>query len=739
MQRKQDPEISTKQIANLLNVTVRAINKRAKNEGWNGRPVNGNGKRVFKITELPSDIQKALAAKIDIPTELLPALAPEAALAAARRLAPDFLLNKEIATSVPSWTDDTLISQDALRNPRTARIVKIVQEAMDVPRGWKRRAWVEAVALKHDTTFQTVYLYINKYKKKGLAGLQHTKSTRKRPKAWTPEAVDFWIGLCLKKEHRKVAKDVLYGILATEARKRGWKVGGYRSALWWYEKKVSPQLLALQKGGSRALDNTLPPILRDYSDLQPFEILVGDQHRFDFWVLEEDSGEVFRPEAYFWQDLRTRSFYGGALDRKYDSYLMGLALRMGLKIFGPFDQIYTDHGKPEESRYIMGVMKDMRAVGLQIGRTVEASVDVTGLDPEEINPCMIMPGTHRYAIVRNAKAKMIEKTFDTLEGILRDHFLVPGYVKDLGGVKEENEVDQGELETLARAGKLLTFREFFLTVLKAMDYYNNRKSHRGLLKEWTWRPRPKTATPMDCLKACCMEGWRQVPLSEDAIDLIFLARAPRPRVVDRGRVMFRNEIYEHERLIEMHKAPVQIRFDPMDPDWILVFHQGEFVCRAEPVQYSSMKDRTLAQKKIEEKRRRRRGFILEYRRYTSEIPDVRKYSEVPAIERTAARIGKEKRDAQKALAEQFRTRTPEELEREVASIENYRPAPAADKPVFSSEVDRYEWSLSMMHQGRDLDEEDLAFVREFEQRMDQDTKTYWEIYRHSLTQEANRS
>jgi transposase len=118
------------------------------------------------------------------------------------------------------------------------RIAGIVQEALEVPGGWKKRKWVEAVAIKHDMAWQTIYKWIKKYKKKGLAGLKHSKKNAGKPRAWTPDAIDWWVGLCLKREHREIARDALYDILIIEAYKNNWKIGCYESAMWWLNKKI---------------------------------------------------------------------------------------------------------------------------------------------------------------------------------------------------------------------------------------------------------------------------------------------------------------------------------------------------------------------------------------------------------------------------------------------------------------------------------------------------------------------
>lgn len=744
-------EWTVREISEILGISKQALLKRYSKEKWayKERPNHkGGGERFFySLPDLPPDIQKQIISKSneDIPPEELEGLAPEAQLEAYRKMVPmeQFSFSRAAKKMLKNpqrnlfpgdpmpKTKPFSISPDVLQDDRVGDIVEIVGEAENVPPGYKKTKWVQMVAIRYSRNPATIYRYMRRYDRAGLAGLKHRKSTGGTPRSWNPpEAIDFWVGLCLKREHRNISKEALYECLMIEANKRGWRIGSYRSALWWFDKRVTPQLLALQRGGVRALDNTLPPICRDYSDLKPFEILVGDQHRFDFWVMDDETGEVFRPEGYFWQDLRTRCFYGGAVAERYDSHLMGLALRIGLRRFGAFGSIYTDHGKPEESKYIMGVLKEMRALDLGIEETFDIPADVSGADPEEMICRIMLPGDHRKAIVRNAKAKMIESTFNSLEKIFRNQLRLSGNVKRLAALQEEWEIDEKEAETLARAGKLLTFKEFVLAAYRALDFYNDQKDHRGVLREWLWDPKPKKATPMQCLRMCyTQDGWRPRRLPEDAIELAFLPRAK--RAVDKGRIIFRKEHYEHEALMSLDVGErVEIRFDPLDQFWLLVLHRGKFLCRAEPIEYSSMRDRELAERKIGEKAKRRRMFTEQYRQLTSWLPDFREYSRVPAAERAAAVIGKAKRETLKRAEEdeeRYRIRTTEELAAEAKRIESY--TPPERKPAFHTEEGRYQHGLDRMAQGENISDEDAEFMNKYEAKMSIEGKQYWSTYK----------
>jgi putative transposase len=756
-------EFTAKDLSEMLKMSKSAVIRRSKKESWDFQTVNnrnGGGKRyIYYLPNLPSDVQKRVIEAIgdDLSPEDIAKLGPEAQLETYKRLfsdQPSFssfssfpslpatvrkeLLNRQqklpFCRSPVSFFGEKSFSLDAdvLRDDRVGSIARIVQEANSPDPGYKKSKWIELIAIRHNMSVAQIYRYLKRYNQAGLAGLKHRKNTRGRVRSWTPEALDFWVGLCLKREHKDISKDKLYECLTIEARRRGWQIGGYRSALWWFDKRVTPQLLALQRGGTRALDNTLPPICRDYSDLKPFEILVGDQHRFDFWIQDEETGQVFRPEGYFWQDLRTRLFYGGAVGVRYDAQLMGLALRIGLKRFGAFGAIYTDHGKSEESRYVLSILKEMRALGLRADQSLDVDADIGHADPEETNCRVEFPGDHRRAIVRKAKAKMIEGTFRVLETILRSETRLPGRVKRLTAPKEEQEYDEKEIARLAQKGRLLTFREFILAVYRAMDFYNAKRPHRGVLGEWLWDPKPGQATPMQCLFMCRRDGWRPRRLSDDAIDLVFLCRER--RTVDRGRITFHKERYEADALVGLDPGErVEIRYDPLDPSWILVFHRGEFLCRAVLMEYSSMKDQELARRKIAQKARRRRIFLDEYRDLTSWVPDLRQYSTVPEAERTAAIVGKAKREAlarREAEEDRYRIRAPEELAAEIKKIDDW--TPPRTRPVFTRERDRYQWCLDTLARGEAIEAEDEEFVSQFESKLNPESRRYFAIYKETI-------
>jgi len=756
-----DRTFTVKEIAEILGKTKRTVELRAKKENWKFIEETGNGNggktKKYPLSCLPNEIQEAFINKDVINPEMLPALKPSAAALMINKYndVSDVICTSMALALTPiaqggldllrtERTPETATREQDMTDPRIAKILAILREVDAMPRTWTsgKRKWIESVAMRHEVGWQTVYRWANKYEKKGIAGLRHTKSYADSPRVWTPDAIDFWVSLCGKREHRAANRKDLYdNCLVIEAHRRGWTIGGYESANWWFDKRWNPCLDALQRGGMRALDNILPPILRDYSDLAPFQILVGDQHRFDRWVMDEDTGEIFRPEGYLWQDLRSRTIYGAAVDKKYDAWLIGLALRIGVSLYGAFHSIYTDNGKPELSRFVTAILANLNSHGMNWEKTDEIVTDLLDVDAEDISPCCILPGTHRKAIVKNAKAKMIEGTFHRIEEIMASVMLLPGQTKKMSDDIHWQDIDHQEAQKLAAQGKLLTSREFALAMYRACDYYNNKKTHRGVLAEWSWRPKPAQVTPHDCLRACYNDGWRPRRISSDAADLLFLARDT--RIINKGQISLNNEFYVHDDLIELHKKRVDIRYNPMTYSEVHVFQGGKYLCTAYPVERSSMINDDLASHKIAEKRERRRRFAEQFKQISSIAPDFRQYSTVPEAERVAALIGSDR--TRRAIENKEATRpiTQEELDIKVRALEELNRIPAKSaKPLagprpayWMSDAARHDWCINAFVDGT-IPEDDRQWMEQYEAAMDQDDRARWEFAREYRAQEA---
>ena len=232
-------EITAIEIAELIGKTKRAVLKRSINENWQytesviGR---GGATKIFEIQNLPPDVQTAIAETgAGIPAEVIAEMVPEAQLAAAARVSsgdnlpvpafcevvvPEAGAGKNGGPYNKGTDDEFAISADVLRDDRVGKMARIVQEAMHPLPGYSKSAWHRHVAIKHEIHPTTIYRNIRKYERAGIAGFKRIKRTRGESIAWDPEALEYWYGLCLKRNHRKLSKKALYASLSAEAEKR---------------------------------------------------------------------------------------------------------------------------------------------------------------------------------------------------------------------------------------------------------------------------------------------------------------------------------------------------------------------------------------------------------------------------------------------------------------------------------------------------------------------------------------
>ncbi len=753
--------------AKAMGVHKKTIKRRIEKENIPRQRVKcqGGDRIIVNLQDWPADIQSAILIYIkDAHTgdehaatgkmmDLLPVVSASAASQVLESMTPDnpltvYGLPEGYGDIVAAAKRPSSINKDSIgladfKNQKFRARLAILTDLEKMPRDWAlgRRKYVEAVAAKHGVSYQQVYKLQKKKDLEGLSGLRHTKSYKGKARKWSSmEPIDYYCGLKLKRAHRKMDNKTIYAELVIEADRRGWEIGSRESAEWWYKQKVSVLMEAYATGGLRQLDNLLPSILRSYADLAPFEMLVGDQHRFDFWAIDDDTLQLVRPECYLWVDLRTRIIYGVAVDRRYDAHLMAQALRHGLISWGAFGSIFTDNGRPELSRHITGILANMRVLGLEWAQTIDLPVDILDCDGDEVQPCVIMPGTHKKAVVKNAKSKLIEREFQEVKRALINIIKLPGYTKDMRGDIHAQDIDQEEVQRLAKRGKLPYLSEFAGAVMEAC-FHVNKQHHRGIAKEWIWGRPPQVSSPLACLAACCEDGWRPRFLTEEAIDNLLIKREK--RIVNKGRISYRNDFYEHDELIHLHGQEVTIGCpDTVGEDVLLVFAGAQYLCTATPVSYSSMKDMNLARKKIIEKRSRRKRIAESVRALTAGIPDMRNYPD-SSFEKQAAAISADQR--RRAIEHKAETReiTQEELDHKVEVLAELNRIPAAtSKPLagprpdyWTSDAARHDWSILASVDGT-LSVEDRAWMVAYEAEMEPEDRARWEFEREYRLQEA---
>ena len=163
------------------------------------------------------------------------------------------------------------------------------------------------------------------------------------------------------------------------------------------EKDVSVSVKTLLRDGEKAFsDRCVPYIMRMYDKLSANSCWIADNHTFDIQSYD-DENKVHRLYLTAFLDAKSGVLTGWNITDSPDSQSTVLALRHGIMRFGIPECIYVDNGR-EFLTY------DIGGRGHRTGGKVSA---------EHFPPTIFenLGIEMRNAIVRNAKAKPIERTF----------------------------------------------------------------------------------------------------------------------------------------------------------------------------------------------------------------------------------------------------------------------------------------------------------------------------------------
>ena len=224
------------------------------------------------------------------------------------------------------------------------------------------------------------------------------------------------------------------------------------------ERSIPVPVLKYFRLGQKAFkDECAPYIKRTYDDLHSNDIWVCDNHTFDIFV---DDGECKKPIRVYltgFLDVRSRKMVGWYVTDAPCSDATLQALRRGIERYGIPKRILSDNGREFLTHDIGG--RGFR----KNGREDEHSAP-TILDNLQIE--------FRTALVRNARAKIIERAFLDVKEMFSKLF--EGYTG--GTIKERPE----RLKTMAkRASNFTPYADFVDYVDLYIDGWFNYQTHGG--------------------------------------------------------------------------------------------------------------------------------------------------------------------------------------------------------------------------------------------------------------------
>lgn len=371
--------------------------------------------------------------------------------------------------------------------------------------------------------------FLDKYRRWKRAGIS---GVAPKPKSGRPSAaihpklqswlIDHYVNKTQGRSRRLSANA---GI--AKARREGWQPCPSRTTLERMLRNVPGNVLFGAKGKKALDDHILPSTLRDYSEAAMW-LAVGDHHRFDVFVRCKD-GRVRRLWCTMWLDHRSRMALGWQIGETPSSRTIAESFRRMVLRYGAPEVVEIDNGADYVREQLIGsrwqtqqkrVCSD--AEGLKLKGAFEAC------------------GVKRVvrAIVKNAKSKLVERFFETMEAQLGKG--LPGYCgKD---PVERKKIEEALGHPVEQSPNLLSEEEFEQIFARWIEenYHQNIHSGEGM----------NGRSPAQCFKDEVQEVAR--PPKEN-LDLLFLE--PVKAVMQRNGFKILGQWYRNPELQHAHFNP----------------------------------------------------------------------------------------------------------------------------------------------------------------------------------------
>lgn len=317
-----------------------------------------------------------------------------------------------------------------------------------------------------------------------------------------------------------------------------------RSFQRWADERIPEPVIQFFRYGEKACkDKCLPYILRSYDDLMSNDIWVCDNHTFDV-IIQKDE-KPLRVYLTAFLDVKSRKFVGHyvTLNPSLDATIY--ALRRGLERYGIPKRILSDNGR-EFLTFDLG------------GRGFRKRAKDAELDPATIMERLGIE--FRTALVKNARAKIIERSFLTV----KEEFskLFDAYT---GGNTQERPERLKYIEK--DLNKLTVLENFETFVEQYIEGWYNRRENRGIGM--------RGMTPNQVFQKYLVE---QRTASPEILNLMLL-RSTKLQKVKRGSVhlsLYGQEIlFRDTGLINMHGNSVYVRYDPQHLETVRVYDEKD--------------------------------------------------------------------------------------------------------------------------------------------------------------------
>lgn len=400
------------------------------------------------------------------------------------------------------------------------------------------QAFVDLWNAQHpDFTFTTKTLY--EWRRKSKAGdpdkLVDKRGGYNRGKSSIPdEMLEYFKHLYLQESKPSVAN--CFRLTQYEANKRGIVIPGLRAFELAAGSFPAPIVALYREGGKYFSDRYMPYTERDYEKLAPNDRWVSDHHLWDVFVRVPDGEggwKAIRPWGTYWMDMRTRKVVASIVrNGDPNSDVVVCSFGIGVEAFGVPRSVLLDNGRDYKAKDVFNVQCEEVINSLAVNLQLDTV----------------------YAIPYNAKAKPIERTFDTFEQQFGK--LHPTYAGSNAKARPESlqTLDIMDYPTL---DEFISMHDQFV-----YEVYNN-SPHSGSYMHGKSPNQMYAVLPFSVRR-----------VTKEVL-YFSLMRVKGKRTVQRNGITFNGIHYYSDGVINFIGKAVYARYSPKQPDVLYIFDENQ--------------------------------------------------------------------------------------------------------------------------------------------------------------------
>ncbi|ADP87625.1 Mu transposase C-terminal domain-containing protein [Nitratidesulfovibrio vulgaris] len=567
---------TTQELVPLLGIQTRAVQIRAKREGWASRPRKGRGGgNEWLVASMPRATREAIADGLlrtsapaslpatSAPAETRPALPPidpadprRGIVARMASLSGYTQRQREVAFARLAFIRE--IERLSVLTGVEAAINKLVQDAgdgalpphlMDLVRAANDRYGDGG---KRGLSRRRLYAWRAGYLAMGEEALVPKHAT---PDLSVPPWADAFMTLFQRPQKPSIARahrDLCKAYATGELGELAGPPPSIHAVRRWVAKVARPDLERGRKTGN-ALLKMQPHQRRSTAHMLPGDCYTADGTTFDAEIRDPYNGKPMKPEITLVLDVATRRCVGVSLNYAENAQGVLDALRMACLYGGVPAMFYSDNGPGYDNRLLNAPGTGMLA---RLGIERRASI----------------PG-------RPQGKGLMERAVKTIcEPVAKAMPTCSHRDMDGDAAKKVYKITRADLKRGGRSPLLPTWEQFKTAMLERIVEYNTTP-HRSLPVITDENGRRRHMSPDDAWKYHEDNGWRPVSVPADISHEEFMP-AER-RIVRTGEVRFGGGVYFSHDLAPYHGDAVMVRYDVWDASRVYVWTMdGRRICEA---------------------------------------------------------------------------------------------------------------------------------------------------------------